>query len=60
MLSRYTLLRDFLSQLPGRDRGGTAAEYALVIGLIAAVIAGAVAALGQGVLSLFNVPLPGL
>jgi Flp pilus assembly pilin Flp len=59
MFTRYALLRDFLSQLPGRDRGGTAAEYALIIGLIAAVIAGAVGALGQGALNLFNVPLGG-
>lgn len=59
MFTCYALLRDFLSQLTGRDRGGTAAEYALIIGLIAAVIAGAVAALGQGVLNLFNVPLAG-
>lgn len=59
MFTRCALLRDFLSHLPGRDRGGTAAEYALIIGLIAAVIAGAVAALGQGVLNLFNVPLAG-
>ncbi|HLQ53732.1 MAG TPA: hypothetical protein VK162_05595 [Streptosporangiaceae bacterium] len=59
MFTWCALPRDFLSQLLGGDRGGTAAEYALMIGLIAAVIAGAVAALGQGVLNLFNVPLAG-
>jgi pilus assembly protein Flp/PilA len=36
------------------DRGVTAVEYALIAGLIAVVIAGAVALLGTTVLGLFN------
>jgi Flp pilus assembly pilin Flp len=40
--------------------GATAVEYSLLIGLIAAVIVGAVTALGLGVLGLFNMVPPGL
>lgn len=36
------------------ERGATAVEYALIAGLIAVVIAGAVALLGTTVLGLFN------
>jgi Flp pilus assembly pilin Flp len=36
------------------DQGGTATEYALMAGLIAAVIVGGVAAVGMGALDLFN------
>jgi len=42
------------------ERGATAVEYSLLIGLIAAVIVGAVAALGAGVLGLFGALPPGL
>ena len=42
------------------DRGATAVEYSLMIGLIAAVIVGAVTAFGLGVLGLFNALPPGL
>jgi pilus assembly protein Flp/PilA len=35
------------------DRGATAVEYGLMVGLIAVVIAAAVAGFGQGVLGLF-------
>ena len=45
--------------LRGSDGGATAVEYALIIGFIAAVIIGTVAALGQAVLGLFNAPLGG-
>jgi Flp pilus assembly pilin Flp len=38
------------------ERGATAVEYALMVGLIAAVIVAAVAALGTAVLGLFDVP----
>ncbi len=37
-----------------RDRGATAAEYAILAGLIAAVIATTVALFGQAVISLFT------
>jgi Flp pilus assembly pilin Flp len=40
--------------------GATAVEYSLLIGLIAAVIVGAVTAFGLGVLGLFNMVPPGL
>jgi Flp pilus assembly pilin Flp len=36
------------------DRGATATEYALVAGLIAAVVVGGVAAVGMGALDLFS------
>ena len=54
--------RTFLRTLLGRllragDRGATAVEYGLIIGLIAAVIFGAVFSLGQLVLGLFAAPL---
>jgi Flp pilus assembly pilin Flp len=39
------------------QRGATAAEYSLLISLIAAVIFGAVFALGQFVFGLFSAPL---
>jgi pilus assembly protein Flp/PilA len=42
------------------DRGATAVEYGLIVGLIAAVIVGAVTAFGLGVLGLFNSMPPGL
>ncbi len=41
----------------GRDRGATAAEYALLAALIAAVIATTVAALGVSVGNLFTAGL---
>ena len=40
--------------------GATAVEYSLLIGLIAAVIVGAVTAFGLGVLGLFSMVPPGL
>ena len=42
------------------ERGATAVEYSLMAGLIAAVIVGAVAALGLNVLALFGTLPPGL
>ena len=39
------------------DRGATAVEYALFIGLIAAVVLGVVLALGGLVLGLFTAPI---
>ena len=50
--SRFPLGRD--------DRGATAVEYGLIVGLIAAVIVGAVTAFGLGVLGLFGTIPPGL
>ena len=38
----------------GRDRGATAVEYGLMVGLIAAVIVVAVTALGSNLDGLFN------
>ena len=40
--------------------GATAVEYSLLIGLVAAVIVGAVTAFGLGVLGLFDMVPPGL
>ena len=39
-----------------RERGATAVEYALMVGLIAVVIVAAVTAFGIGVNSLFTIP----
>jgi len=38
------------------DRGATSVEYALMAGLIAVVIAGTVATVGQAVAQLFVIP----
>ena len=38
------------------DDGATAVEYALIVGLIAAVIVGAVTVFGSGVIDLFEIP----
>lgn len=54
------LRRGLLSSPLRLDRGATAVEYGLIVGLIAAVIVGAVTAFGLGVLSLFNSMPPGL
>jgi pilus assembly protein Flp/PilA len=44
---------------PTDESGATAVEYALLASLIAAVIGGTVAALGQQVLTLFqSLPIP--
>jgi len=44
---------------PTDESGATSVEYALIGSLIAAVIGGAVAALGQQVVALFqSVPIP--
>jgi pilus assembly protein Flp/PilA len=42
------------------DQGATAVEYSLMVGLIAAVIVGAVTLFGLNVLGLFNTLPPGL
>jgi pilus assembly protein Flp/PilA len=52
--------RSLLSSPLRLDRGATAVEYGLIIGLIAAVIVVAVTAFGLGVLGLFNTMPPGL
>ena len=53
--SRFVLAQCRLTEALHLDeRGGTAVEYGLIAGLIAAVIAGAVALLGAKVLTLFN------
>jgi pilus assembly protein Flp/PilA len=54
------LLRGLLHAPTRLDCGATAVEYSLLIGLIAAVIVGAVTALGLNVLALFNAIPPGL
>jgi Flp pilus assembly pilin Flp len=53
-------MRNVLSHLlRSAEEGATAVEYALIVGLIAAVIFSAVLALGQVVLGLFTAPLGG-
>jgi Flp pilus assembly pilin Flp len=56
----HAFMRTLLGRLRrGAERGATAVEYSLIIGLIAAVIFGTVLVLGQAVINLFAVPLSG-
>ena len=60
MLNYFVTLASFLTQRLGRDeRGATADEYGLIVALIAAVIIGAVLAVGQLVLGAFNSVITG-
>ena len=60
MLNYFVTLASFLTQRLGRDeRGATAVEYGLIVALIAAVIVGAVLAVGQLVLGAFNSVITG-
>jgi pilus assembly protein Flp/PilA len=55
MLELFVSLRRFPSQpLRGGDRGATAVEYGLMVGLIAAVIVVVVTALGGNLSTLFS------
>jgi pilus assembly protein Flp/PilA len=55
MLKLHVSLQNFLSRpLRRDDRGATAAEYSLMVALIAAVIVVVVAALGTNLSSLFD------
>jgi pilus assembly protein Flp/PilA len=55
MLKLFVSLQILLSQpLRGDDRGATAVEYGLMVALIAAVIVGAVTALGVNLNTLFT------
>ena len=49
----YKLLSDRVRAIPA-ERGATAVEYALMVGLIAAVIVLAVTALGGSIRDIFN------
>jgi len=60
MLNYFVTLASLLTQRLGRDdRGATAVEYGLIVALIAAVIIGAVLAVGQLVLGAFNSVISG-
>jgi pilus assembly protein Flp/PilA len=55
MLKLYVSLQNFLAlQLRRDDRGATAVEYGLMVGLIAAVIVGIVTTLGGKLNTLFG------
>jgi Flp pilus assembly pilin Flp len=54
-LQALTLVRAFSART---ERGASAVEYALLVGLIAAVIIFAVSALGMKVADLYNLPWP--
>lgn len=61
MLYRYlTLVRSIKSLRLRPDNGATAVEYGLLVALIAAVIIGAVAAIGLGILPGFQTVDAGL
>lgn len=47
-------MKHFLKKLMLADEGATAVEYAIMVSLIAAVIAGTVTLLGTAVLNLFS------
>ena len=55
-MARLLLLRPAVRRRPGSDRGATAAEYALMVSLIAVVVVGSVTALGIAVQGLFVLP----
>ena len=60
MLNYFVALANALARRLGRDeRGATAVEYGLIVALIAAVIIGAVLAVGQLVLGAFNSVITG-
>ncbi len=48
------MLRTYLRTWVRSERAATAVEYAIMVGLIATVVVGAVAALGGAVLGLFE------
>lgn len=50
-------MRPFMSS-PSSERGASAVEYALLIAVIAAVIVGAVLALGEALPALYEVAFP--
>jgi pilus assembly protein Flp/PilA len=52
------MMRAVLRRLGPRERGATAVEYGLLLGLIAAVIIGTVAVYGTRVLGLFTAVPP--
>ena len=55
MLNYFVALANTLAQRLGRnDRGATAVEYGLMVALIAAVIIGAVTAIGVNLNALFT------
>jgi Flp pilus assembly pilin Flp len=59
-VTSHAFMRCLLGRLRrANENGATAVEYALIVGLIAAVIFSAVLALGQAVLGLFTAPLGG-
>ena len=65
MTRAYAQLLAVLTVLNGRfedrrDRGATAVEYGLLVGLIAAVIITVVGTIGQDLLTKFNVVANGL
>ncbi len=53
------LLGTYLHTRVKSERAATAVEYAIMVGLIATVVVGAVAALGASVIVLFDVPIFG-
>ena len=53
MLSLYTNL---MARLRTEEKGATAVEYGIMVGLIAVVIIVGVTAFGQGVDALFTIP----
>ncbi len=61
MLAVSAFVKGFLTKLPRRDdRGATAVEYALMVGLVAVLIAGSVTVFGIAVSGLFTRVPPGL
>ena len=54
MLKLYVALQTQITGVLNRDRGATAVEYGLLVGLIALVIIGVVAALGTRLGTIFG------
>jgi pilus assembly protein Flp/PilA len=54
MLKLFVSMQTYVTGVLNRDRGATAVEYGLLVGLIAAIIIVIVAALGQQILHAFT------
>jgi pilus assembly protein Flp/PilA len=60
MLTLFVFLNVLAQRSSRGDRGATAVEYALIVGLVAMVIVGSVTVFGMAVSGLFTSVPPGL
>ena len=57
MVQFLTFMQTFLAEKKRDDKGATAVEYGLLVALIAAIIVGTVALLGEAILAAFTTVL---